>query len=216
MRTNNFVVDAPTDELAQEIANQAEVHRRELAIRWTGEELPDWETPCLLFVAIEEKPWAWTYHHGGEVRGMSIRGSREDIFNHSLPHEICHTVLLTYFGDTLPRWCDEGIAVSSEIDCPHRLNGRWGKQPLSQLFEVKRYPEDWESFYGQGFSVTKYIIEKHGRPKFFRFIRQGCRLGWDKACNLTLKTTLAKMDHEWRQWHDSTFGPSSRCKKYGE
>ena len=39
-KTTNFVVSAPTPELAKEIGDQAEVYRRQLSDEWLGKELP--------------------------------------------------------------------------------------------------------------------------------------------------------------------------------
>ena len=40
--TPNFEVEAPTDEIAQKVGAAAEHSRRQLAIEWLGEELPNW------------------------------------------------------------------------------------------------------------------------------------------------------------------------------
>ena len=36
-RTDNFVVTAPTDQIAEQVGEAAEFYRRELAIEWLGE-----------------------------------------------------------------------------------------------------------------------------------------------------------------------------------
>ena len=45
-RTANFTVDAPTPQLAREIGDAAEQFRRQLAVEWLGQELPNWPQPC--------------------------------------------------------------------------------------------------------------------------------------------------------------------------
>lgn len=206
IKTENFIIDSPAFELSQEIGKQAEDYRRQIARKWIGRELPTWIIPCIIFVSLENNNYAWTYHYQGQLRGISIRGSREDIFKHSLPHEITHAVMLTYFGETLPRWCDEGLAVCGEKDCPHRLQGRWGKQPLRDLFEVQDYPREWEPFYGQGYSVTIYLIKKYDHQILFKFIRQGkSTLGWEEACRINLRCSIKELDVSWRKWHKENF-----------
>lgn len=207
VKTPNFIVDGPVTELTQEVARRAEDYRRKIAVEWIGRELPQWNIPCLLFVSVEDgsKSWAWTYHFKGEIRGIVIRGTREEIFEHSLPHELTHAVTLSYFGDYIPRWADEGMAVSGECDCPKRLHGRWGNKPLRDLFTTTDYPDDWEPFYGQGYSVTTYITKTYGRPLFFEFIRQGGRQGWEKSCENVLKTKLDDLENDWKQWHTANF-----------
>jgi hypothetical protein len=45
-RTTNFVVEAPTREIAQRIGKYAEHYRREKAQQWLGREMPTWPQPC--------------------------------------------------------------------------------------------------------------------------------------------------------------------------
>src|SRR5262245_11128450 len=46
VRSQHFIVSAPTPQLAEEIKNAAEQYRRDLAIEWLGRELPEWQAPC--------------------------------------------------------------------------------------------------------------------------------------------------------------------------
>ncbi len=45
-RTQNFLITAPTPQLAQAVAEAAEKYRRDLAIHWLGGPLAPWPTPC--------------------------------------------------------------------------------------------------------------------------------------------------------------------------
>src|SRR5262245_33707203 len=45
-RTANFVIEAPTPQLAEKIGKAAEQYRRELAIEWLGSPMPNWFRPC--------------------------------------------------------------------------------------------------------------------------------------------------------------------------
>ncbi|MGL1102747.1 hypothetical protein ACSTLM_00880, partial [Vibrio parahaemolyticus] len=51
-RTPNFVVEAPTPEVAKQAALVAEQHRREQALAWLDRELPPWPEPCRISVKI--------------------------------------------------------------------------------------------------------------------------------------------------------------------
>ena len=44
-RSRNFVVTAPTPEIAKQVARQAEICRHKLAVEWLGKPLPDWKYP---------------------------------------------------------------------------------------------------------------------------------------------------------------------------
>ncbi len=55
VRTPNFVVIAEEHSHASEIARTAEHWRRQHAIDWLGQELPRWNQPCPVFVAVAPK-----------------------------------------------------------------------------------------------------------------------------------------------------------------
>ena len=44
-RSQNFIVHAPTQAIAQQLAQYAEHYRREKAIEWLGQEMPPWPQP---------------------------------------------------------------------------------------------------------------------------------------------------------------------------
>src|SRR5437762_11489495 len=46
VRSQHFIVSAPTQQLANEICQTAEQFRRDLAIEWLGRELPPWNEMC--------------------------------------------------------------------------------------------------------------------------------------------------------------------------
>lgn len=204
VQTDNFVVDAGELSLSREVAQQAESHRRNIALKWTGREPPPWTIPCLFFVTQGEnqKFWGQMYHFKGEVRGIAIRGSRDEIFNILIPHEIAHAVMVDYFGD-MPRWFDEGIAVSCEKNTPARL-GIMGKPvPLRELFVQTSYPADWSPFYAQSYYITMYLYNTYGKDKLFEFVRQGILLGWDAASYKVFGIDLESLDGAWRKQIDT-------------
>src|SRR5205823_3113945 len=49
-RTPNFVVSAPTQQIAQQIGQYAEHYRKQKAVEWLGQEMPNWPQPCPLQV----------------------------------------------------------------------------------------------------------------------------------------------------------------------
>ena len=48
----NFTVEAPTPEIARQVAERAEVCRVAVAKAWLGEELAPWPVPCPVRVTI--------------------------------------------------------------------------------------------------------------------------------------------------------------------
>src|SRR5262249_16661789 len=51
-RTQNFVVEAPTAQLAQQVGQYAERYRQEKALLWLGREMPAWGQPCPIRVTV--------------------------------------------------------------------------------------------------------------------------------------------------------------------
>jgi len=118
--TQNFIIHAPTPEIAQAIGQAGERYRRDLSLEWLGRELPPWQDPCPIRVHVGQhlgaggatsfmfddgRPFGWQ---------MTIQGSYERLLDSVLPHEITHMILATHFGRPLPRWADEGAATSVE------------------------------------------------------------------------------------------------------
>ena len=119
-RTTNFIVEAPTSELAKQFGEMAEHYRKTKAVEWLGEEMPNWQQPCPLRVEIsmEGPSGATTFDFGKRpiYQFMQIKGPKERLLNSVLPHEVTHTVFAYYFKQPVPRWADEGGAVLSEDD----------------------------------------------------------------------------------------------------
>ena len=119
-KTTNFVVSAPTPQLAKEIGDTAEVCRRQLAIEWLGEEMPPWSKPCPINAQVAPNLGAGGatsfVFDRGEVFGwqMNIQGSRERMLDSVLPHEVTHTIFASHFRQPLPRWADEGACTTVE------------------------------------------------------------------------------------------------------
>jgi hypothetical protein len=214
-RTTNFVVEAPTLEAAKRVAEHAEDCRKSIALAWLGKELPPWPAPCPIQVKLT----------GGEAGGltsfgfargrvsdqtMAVEGRIDRILASALPHEVTHTVFAAYFGGPMPRWADEGASLLSE---DHRekdrhdrivvqLLSRRGDLPLSRLFQLEEYPSDLMGFYGQGYSVSRFLVEIGGRPRFLQFVRDGLQSGWDTATRSHYGlTNVRELDRAWHSWH---------------
>ena len=119
-RTPNFVIEAPTPELARKIGDAAEQYRHDLAIEWTGRPLPRWASPCPITAEVAETLGAGGatsfVFDRGEVFGwqMTIQGSEQRILDSVLPHEVTHTIFASHFRQPLPRWADEGACTTVE------------------------------------------------------------------------------------------------------
>jgi hypothetical protein len=122
-------------------------------------------------------------------------------------------VFAAHFGGPMPRWADEGASLLSEDERERRrhdqiavdLLARRGDIALDRLFQIDEYPKDLMSFYGQGYSISRFLIEIGGRPRFLQFVRDGLKSGWDSA-TLTHYglADVRELDLAWRSWHRVT------------
>ena len=214
-KTANFVVEAPTAEAARAVAEHAEVCRKRIALQWLGKELPAWGRRCPVKVKLTAGEAGGVTSFGfahGKVsdQEMTVEGRLDRVLASSLPHEVTHTVFAAYFGGPMPRWADEGASLLSEDRRERRrhdqinfnLLARRGGMPLGRLFQVEDYPSDLMGFYGQGYSVSRFLVEMGGRPRFLGFVRDGLRGDWDAAAKTHYGIADAReLDRAWRAWH---------------
>jgi hypothetical protein len=195
-RTPNFIVEAPTPPIAEQVGQWAEYWRKEKAREWLGREMPPWSEPCPLYVKVTGAgaggATSFNFTNGQVSQVMNVEGSLERILQSVLPHEVTHTVFAYYFRCPVPRWADEGGAVLSEDDLERGRHDMMVRQilnagraiPLNRLFTLHDYPRDMRdvgSLYAEGFSVSNYLVASSDRPTFLRFLGHGMQYGWDSA-----------------------------------
>ena len=214
-RTANFAVEAPSADAARKVGEQAERDRRLIAVAWLGHELPRWPVPCPVKVKLTAGEAGGLTSFGfsrGRVadQAISVEGRLDRILASALPHEVTHTIFAAEFGGPMPRWADEGASLLSEDLRERRrqdqiaeaLLSRHGDMPLARLFKMEDYPTDLLGFYGQGYSISRFLIEMGGRPRFLEFVREGLRSGWDSATrNQYRLADVRELDRAWRSWH---------------
>lgn len=214
-RTANFVVDAPTAEAARRVGDHAEACRKSIAVAWLGKELPAWSAPCPIRVKLTDGEAGGLTSFGftrGKVadQTMSVEGRLDRILASALPHEVTHTIFAAYYGGPMPRWADEGASLLSE-DAREKYRhdqiaaaslAHQTDLPLERLFRVEDYPHDLMGFYGQGYSVSRFLVEIGGRPRFLQFVRDGLQSGWDGATRAHYGLAdVRELDRAWRAWH---------------
>lgn len=215
-KTANFVVMAPTPQLAEKIGRMAEQYRHTLAIAWTGKPMPDWSQPCPItakvaprlgaggetsFVFDRNEVYGWT---------MKIQGTEERVLDSVLPHEVSHTIFASYFRQPMPRWADEGACTTveheSERSKQHKMLDEFLRTergiPFSQMFVMKQYPQDILPLYAQGYSLSRYLIQQGGRHKFIAFLGQGMRNEqWANAVREHYGfKSLGDLQNSWLKW----------------
>jgi hypothetical protein len=209
------VVEAPTAEIAGRVSQHAETCRVQIARAWLGHELEAWSSPCPIRVKLTSGEAGGLTNFGfrdGRVTDQSIvvEGRLDRILASALPHEITHTIFAAYFGGPMPRWADEGASLLSEDrrermrhdDIVKDLMIRHGEIPLARLFRIEEYPKDLMAFYGQGYSISRFLVEMGGRPEFLAFVRDGLKSGWDHATRAHYHLpNVRELDRAWRSWH---------------
>jgi hypothetical protein len=216
VRTPNFIVETDDANYAQQVSQAAEKFRRELAVSWLGQSIPNWYQPCVM--TVQAAPHlgaggATTFQfQDGEVFGwrMSIQGSRERILDSVLPHEITHMIFASHFRQPLPRWADEGGATS--VECAIERNKYRQMLPtflrsnrgiaFNQMFAMMDYPSDYMPLYAQGYSLAEFLIRNSGRQTYVKFLDDGLKSDdWSGAVerNYGVKD-LGLLQNTWLAW----------------
>jgi hypothetical protein len=217
-RTDNFIVTAPSQQIAKQIGEAAEKYREEKALIWLGHSMPRWQRACPLNVTVTlGSPGGATsfiFDEGRILRqNMEIQGPLDRLLASVLPHEMTHSVFAHYFRQPVPRWADEGGSVLSEDAPEHKRHDRLVRQilnqrrgiPLSRLFGLKDYPKDLQALYAQGFSVAQFLVRKRDRPTFLAFVAHGMKKDWDSAAQKFYKyKNVEKLERAWRNYLKKT------------
>ena len=189
-QTPNFTVTAPTPEAAKKVGDAAEIYRRDLAMFWLKQPLPNWSRPCKLRVrpgsmgAGGETKFQFT---GGEVLNwnMYVQGPMNRILDSVLPHEVNHTIFACHFRRPLPRWADEGAATlfehrSEQVKQVGLLNEVIKSErefiSLNDLLTMKEYPKGYRPMlimYAEGYALADFLVQQGGREKYLKFMADG-------------------------------------------
>jgi len=187
--TANFTItNAPTPEMAREFGEAAETYRRELAVLWIGQSMPNWSAKCPIKVKVgnygASGDTTFTFESGEVYRwDMNVQGTRERILDSVLPHEISHTIFASYFRRPLPRWLDEGASTSVEHISERATYRRMLLEfvdptvrrgiPFNRMVEMHEYPRDHLALYAQCNSVAEFLIGQGGNRRFIAFAKDG-------------------------------------------
>jgi hypothetical protein len=216
-RTRNFVVTAPTPEIAKQVAKEAELFRYKLALEWLGKPMANWKAPCTVNVRVGQigagGATTFIFDRGGVSDfKMNIQGPLERILDSVLPHEINHTIFAEHFKRPMPRWADEGAATFVEDESERRRQMLLAmdvlktarKIPLRSLLSIMDYPRDMVdvlNLYAEGYVLTELLIQSGGRAKFLKFLNSAHSEGWDRAIHSYYgRAGIAALDMEWNQW----------------
>lgn len=193
-RSPHFVVQAPQEEVARQVARLAEQKRRVLALAWLGQELPAWADPCSIVVEPGGQAAGNTavsfYEDQIVKQEVHLQGPLDHVLRSILPHELTHLVFAHRLRSAIPRWADEGGAMLSEAE---QERGQWDRLageildlrgqalPLRRFLSVPDQVADARAYYAQSYSLAYFLLESGDRPTFLAFVESGRKTDWDRA-----------------------------------
>jgi hypothetical protein len=210
----NFTVLAPNQALADAVAKQAEVYRKQSALEWLGKELPDRDGRSLITVDITpDKDEGLTCPIDSDERTLHqvwLTTSVERALGTTLHHEVVHTVLDSYlYPASLPAWASEGIASQADDakrkEDRQQILARWSKAgrwpSLRSLLETSQIGHDNLSRYAAASSLTEFLAERGGKTRVVEFASNGKKRGWDQAVNEYYGVhDVAELQTAWQDW----------------
>jgi len=217
--SDNFLVYAPDQELADEVLKKSEQLRKRLAKAWLGEELPLGAGAAVIQIklsATEDKALTWIKDHPGkQYHSVSIRSSREKAVGVTLAHELTHVILATKFLGKLPRWADEGVASfqdESELCLKRRAtliqysnSGEWPN--LTDVLNQVGATADEHQFFSVATSISEFLLDRGDESTFFKFAIDGQEMGWESAARKHYEfPSLKAMELRWQEWVENQYG----------
>ena len=215
--SDNFVVYAPTQELADEVLKKSEQLRTKLARAWLDKELAPGVGAAMIHIILsqkEDRGFTWPKDHPAKrYHSVTIKSSREKALGVTLAHELTHVILATEFQNKLPRWADEGAASFQDESSLQRRrretlmefahSGQWPS--LENVLGQEGVSTEEHRFFTVANSLTEFLLEK-GEPRvFFQFSVDGREKGWEFAARKHYEfRSLKELEARWREWSAKT------------
>lgn len=136
---------------------------------------------------------------------MNHREVKETIA-HEVSHMVIHQVAEGPFG-SLPAWLDEGLAMNAELEVPRYyladLDVAIRRDALISVRSLSGYsgePRDVTLFYGESYSIVKFLLEQHGQERMnqlLKVFREGSNQ--DDALMQVYGFDVEGLDDAWRK-----------------
>ncbi len=201
--SSNFLVEASDPATSRQVETWAEKARREIQARWFPASGNPWPRPVRLVVSQENLGFAMTeITADGVVTIMVWAGDPE--LESTIRHEVWHAVVhQRYPKQPIPRWLDEGLAICNESVAEQQrqlapLFKRERRFPVRDLIGFRNYPRDIALFYAQGYSLTDFLVRKHGEREVIRFLERSFAAGQEEALREVLGyPSVEALEKEW-------------------
>jgi hypothetical protein len=236
--TPSFTLWVPGSEAeARDLAAYCEAMRGELVQRWRPDEEAAWTPRCVVVVHPDAGAYAQALglphaasvgctsvqQDGGRVvlRRIDLRSDAPDWRSNALPHELTHVVLADRVTlERLPRWLDEGLAMTSEASALHLRREEVlqkaladGRLPSARSLlngGVPRAETARDVFYSQSHSLVRFLLERGDSETLMDFLLAGQRGGYEQALRESYGfKSVAEFDTAWRAALDDAGHPSS-------
>ncbi len=181
-----------------EVQNAANRARIDLSTRFIGRVLPDLHPRCVIEVVNNTESGSGITTFANGTTTMTVRGTRHEILNNVLPHEVMHTVINTIYNRPMPRWFDEGIAsvVGSSV-----TPVGFTIIPFQTMFDMMDYPADPTPLYLQSVSVVRFLILHGDERLLIKFGADSLRLGWPESLKSNYNyNSLTDFQSAWLNW----------------
>ena len=213
--SENFIVYADTQELAEKILAKAEEYREKLATEWFGRAFPDGAGVTIIHARINKEGHVAVstpktterqhYHY------ITMRTTEELMLGGTLAHEMSHILFAQAFG-RIPRWMDEGAACFWD-DTDRCLKLRAQIADFAQ--SKKAWPDlrtvvgqvgvtpDEAAFYAASKYFVMYLLEIGTKEEFMEFARdlRNSR-DFDRVVreHYPAIRSFADLESRWRAW----------------
>jgi hypothetical protein len=214
--SKNFTVLAPRgDHLADKVLARAEVLRKEVALAWLGEELPEGKGLTHITVELAKDQDEGLTLLCGPGRALSgdhrmwLKTSPERATGTTLAHEVTHIVLAIHFPKGMPAWANEGIASLEDDEERHetrrKLVQQWarsGQWPsLDRVLDLRVIAPSDQAGYAASVSLTEFLLAKADRSTLIGFIELAQQDGWNTALSKCYGiANVAELQRQWQDW----------------
>lgn len=224
VQTENFRIrHNQTQAYAEQVALAAEKTRAAMFDKWLGNPPDSWTPRCDIWL----HPSAENYSRAtgvpaqmpghsttrGEAqrivaRRIDLRCDHPELLRAVLPHEVTHVVLADRFGEKVPVWANEGMAVLSEPR--ERVARHCGNVPrywregklfsAAQMIDRADYPPQAQmaSFYSQSVLLVDFLVAQKGSQTFVTFVDDISRIGYAPALRQYYGWTPAQLEQRWQ------------------
>ena len=211
--SENFVVLAENQPLADEILAQAEKLRKSLSKEWLGEELSEGVGRASIRAELtDEEDRGRTYARLTDRREHLIiwlNTSRERATGSTLAHEMTHVVLAIRYRGQLPAWADEGAASLQDDEARRDVRrrtmqwmaqtGQWAN--LLSVLEKPAIEVTDQRGYSVAVSLTEFLLSRGDKPRLLEFASAGKERGWNAALvQYYGLRDIAALQAAWQSW----------------